>query len=295
MEYDFVPDGFCSLGRAYDPKQCQALLEQVHELRDFDDLFLEEEEFRRDPQMKGVNPRSGRNLLAKLGADFVFENPTFDAAMRRLLGYTYRPLDYKFVMGVPDTWLPAWLVEETKGLAVANLGPYIRPEHRDITYFHGIDFHQDLIDFKNRPADFVTAYVYLSDTDESTSPLYVVPRSHEWGATTFPHNLSERNGMLHYVADEGEGDYEKLMLTGPAGSLYCWHPLTLHGTKPHRADKPRISIRILVERAAPRPHGTDLDLANDLIRGPISLLETRQDLDESGTARIRGNKINTLA
>ena len=55
-----------------------------------------------------------------------------------------------------------------------HLGAFVRPEFRDVTYFYGIDFHQDLIDYKNRPADFLTLYVYLHPVTRSDAPLFLL-------------------------------------------------------------------------------------------------------------------------
>ena len=52
-----------------------------------------------------------------------------------------------------------------------------KEEHRDLTYFKGIDFHQDIIDFPDRDPDFITAYIYLDKVDTKTSPLYLIPNS----------------------------------------------------------------------------------------------------------------------
>ena len=60
----------------------------------------------------------------------------------------------KFVVGVPTDWVPNWVYEETNGQMTSNLGPYIKPIYHDMTYFRGIDFHQDIIDHKSRISDF---------------------------------------------------------------------------------------------------------------------------------------------
>jgi len=296
MKYSFVESGFCEVGPIYGAAECSALMKEIRLRRNFDDLFLDESEYRANPRHVGVNPRPGRNLLDKLENAFIFDNPIFQERMTKALGDRWQILDCKLVMGVPDSWMPDWLLKETKGLAVANLGPYVRPKHRDITYFHGIDFHQDIIDFKDRPADFVTAYVYLENTDENTSPLYVVPGSHKFGATVFPHKLEEAGGKLRYSSEDGRrcGAFEKLMLTGPQGTLYFWHALTLHGTKPHQATEPRISVRMLVEKGRRCPLECELDRLNEAVDGPLQLSSTRKDLNASGVAQVRGNVINEI-
>jgi len=295
MTYSFLDDGFAEMGPLFSPEDCAKLIGEVRKRRNFDNLFLDEAAYRSNPQHVGVNPRVGRNLIEKLDSNFIFENKTFLDAMQRVLGNAWRVLDYKFVMGVPHSWLPDWLLQETKGLAVANLGAYVRPEYRDITYFHGIDFHQDIIDFKDRPADFVTGYIYLEDTTADSSPLHVVPGSHQFGATIFPHKIHEHGGKVDYTADDGRrGSFDKKILTGPTGSLYFWHACILHGTQPHGTTVPRISVRLLLEKNRRSTINCELDLVNARIKGKLSLETTRRDLDEVGAAALRGNSINKM-
>jgi hypothetical protein len=295
QETDFLKFGFEACGQVFEPALCKKLLEDVDKSRDFNALFLDEKTFRENPQMKGVNPRPGRNLLGRLEADFIFGHTFFAKRMEQVLGPSWRVLDHKFVMGVPDSWLPDWVREETEGAPVANLGGYIRPEFRDMTYFHGIDFHQDIIDYKTRNCDFVTAYVYLDEAGLESSPLHVIPKSQEQGASKFPHKIVTSGMQISYSGDNGQtADYDMEILTGPPGSLYFWHPATLHGTMPHKDSSPRISVRILAEKNDQRLIDCELDQLNAKIDGPLSLLETRRDLDEQGNAILRENIINKI-
>jgi len=290
----FIENGFCQLGKILDVAECQKLIEGIQGSRDFSSsLFLSEEDYRANPTHKGVNPIDGRNLIEKFNVDFIEKNPVFVSSLEKTLGKGYNVFNKKFVVGVPETWMPEWLLKETENLAVANMGAYIKPEYRDITYFHGIDFHQDIIDHKNRLSDFVTLYVYLEDTDENTSPLYVIPRSHKFGATTFPHDITYKAGKkLEYSDRKGHQDeFENLMLTSPGGTVYFWHACTLHGTKPHIDSKPRISVRYLIEKD-PTVHDSLIDKLNDTIIGDLALETTRVDLNEKGEATVRQNIIN---
>ena len=47
------------------------------------------------------------------------------------------------------------------------MGRFIKEKYRDITYFRGIDFHQDIIDFPHKQSDFATFYVYLDNVDKN--------------------------------------------------------------------------------------------------------------------------------
>lgn len=291
----FLQHGFEACGQVIDPAACGRLLAGVEETRDFNALFLSEEEFRSDPKRRGTNPRPGRNLLGRMECDFIFANEFFGDRMRAVLGPAWRVLDHKFVVGVPDSWLLDWIQQDTYGLGVANLGAYVRPEYRDMTYFHGIDFHQDIIDFKTRSCDFVTVYIYLDDTSGDASPLHVVPGSHDQGVSKFPHTIETQGMRATYSGDGGSTkDYEIRLLTGPAGSMYFWHPAILHGTMPHRESTPRISVRILAEKNDQRILDCELDQLNSTIDGPLAVIETRGDMDETGHAIVRGNTINTL-
>ncbi len=300
--FDFIADGFQARPGFFDAGACRRLLDQALATRSIADMFLTEAEFRAAPVMRGTNPRPGRNLLARLDCDFIFGDPRFAEEMAAVCGPHWRVLDHKFVMGVPNRLIPAWLQVELGDRLVANLGAYVRPEFRDITYFRGIDFHQDIIDFPDRDSDFITAYVYLDEVGADASPLHVLPGSQALGATTFPHDLTRVEGANGQ--GEGQGAYRYRnpygdeiqvpvhRLTGPAGTLYYWHCNALHGTQPHGDDEARLSVRILVERNARVPTGGLIDQVNAASKGSLSLAQTRRDLDAAGQAVLTGNTIN---
>lgn len=270
------------------------LLGKIRGLRAFDEsLFLDEADFDRDPHYRGVNPRPGRNLLEQFGPElaFVEQDQGLVDALTEVLGADYCTLDRKVVCGVPARAIPAWLKARIDGEPVNNLGPYVRPEFRDVTYFYGIDFHQDIIDHRDRGADFLTLYVYLHPVERIDAPLFLLQGSHVLGATPFPHSL-KRNGpeSWRYEAPDGEAiEVRQTVLTGPTGFAALWHPFTLHGTQPDAADHERISLRYLIaRRSATR---TGMDSVNAAIRGPLSLATTRIDLAADGSARIKSNVV----
>ena len=293
----FLRQGILEFGQVLDATACDRLLARVRERRAFGPhLFLSESEFLANPQYKGVNPMPGRNLLEAFGsADaFVERHSTISAVLRELLGDGYALLDKKLVCGVPESWLPDWLVRRIKGNPVNNLGAYVRPEYRDITYFYGIDFHQDIIDWKDRHADFVTLYIYVHPVTALDAPLYVMPGSHRLGATIFPHKLERVAGTDRWRYDDERGrsvECAQKMLIGGTGYAALWHSAILHGTQPDRADRERLSLRYLIAKA-PRAAPAAIDRLNATIEGPLSLSETRKDLDAGGAARIRRNAIN---
>jgi hypothetical protein len=291
----FIDSGVANFPSMFGAVKSQALLNDVMLSRDIDNIFLTEAEFEVSQNMKGTNPRPGRNLAEKLDTEFIFGNPVFSEIMAETLGGRFRIFDYKFVAGVPTSKLPDWLQAQIADQLVNNLGPYIKPEFRDMTYFHGIDYHQDIIDYPHKEADFITVYIYLDKVSGSSAPLHVLPNSHSLGCSVFPHNIKIEDEKLKYTDDFGNCVLcDDLVLTGEAGDMSFWHSATLHGTQPQLDDESRISLRILVERNQPAAKGSWLDACNAKITGNLKLTETRRDLDASGTAKLSGNTINNV-
>jgi hypothetical protein len=292
---DFADRGYHLFDRPVDGAAAAALLERLSAERRYDaSLFQSEAEFDADPQYRGVNPRPGRNLLERFADDlgFVEQAPHVVAALTALLGPGYRLMDRKVVCGVPARSIPAWLKTRIAGNPVNNLGPYVRPEYRDVTYFYGIDFHQDLIDYKDREADFITLYVYLHPVTRADAPLFVLENSHSLGASVFPHDL-EKDGpdaWTYRNGTHGSALCRQVVLTGGTGFVACWHALTLHGTQPDEADKERISLRYLFGPAEGGRGG--LHAVNEALGVPLSLTATRVDLDAAGAAAIKANAVN---
>lgn len=291
---DFIRDGAHVFQDRVDPAAATDLLAEIRKLRRFDEtLFLSEAEFDADPQYTGVNPMPGRNLLERFEdrLGFVERAPHIVEAMTTLLGEGYEILNKKVVCGVPARSVPDWLRRRIHGNPVNNLGAYVRPEYRDVTYFYGIDFHQDLIDFRDREADFLTLYIYLHPVTKADAPLYLLDGSHRLGGSIFPHDLT-RTGPETWVYDNGacgKATVRQRILTGDTGFAGMWHACTLHGTQPDAADHERISLRYLIGKTTAKAAG--MDAVNATLTGPLSLTATRKDLDASGAAVIRQNTV----
>jgi hypothetical protein len=292
---DFIRDGAHLFDQPLDTRACAELLARIRATRDFgSSLFLSEAEFDADPLYTGVNPRPGRNLLEGLedGLGFVERAPQIVEAITALLGPDYEILNKKVVCGVPAGSVPEWLRKRILGNPVNNLGAYVRPQYRDVTYFYGIDFHQDLIDYKAREADFLTLYIYLHPVTRADAPLYLLEGSHKLGGSVFPHNLTRigDTDWLYRNGEHGEVVARQKILTGETGFAAMWHACTLHGTQPDAADHERISLRYLVARRHGGPTG--LDEVNATLKGPLSLTDTRADLAADGSAVIKANTVN---
>ncbi|HEY4029988.1 MAG TPA: phytanoyl-CoA dioxygenase family protein [Caulobacteraceae bacterium] len=294
---DFARLGYHLFDRPVDPAACARLLAKLHADRGYDlSLFQDEAEFDADPQYRGVNPRPGRNLLERFAGElgFVEQAPHIVSALNALLGPGYRVMDRKVVCGVPDKAIPSWLKARIAGNPVNNLGPYVKPHYRDVTYFNGIDFHQDLIDYKDREADFITLYIYLHAVTRADAPLFLLENSHALGASVFPHDLT-REGEETWTyrnGPQGEARCRQMVLTGGAGHTACWHALTLHGTQPDESDDERISLRYLFAPADGVRAG--LHAVNEGLNVPLSLTATRVDLDAAGAAQIKANTVNQV-
>ncbi|MDP1642543.1 MAG: phytanoyl-CoA dioxygenase family protein [Phenylobacterium sp.] len=293
---DFIAHGAHVFEDLVDPQAAAAVLADIRATRPFDHrLFLSEAEFDADPQHVGVNPRPGRNLLERFEdrLDFVEQAPHIASAIQALLGDGYELLNRKVVCGVPQASVPPWLRTRILGNPVNNLGAYVRPEYRDVTYFYGIDFHQDLIDYRDRPADFLTLYVYLHPVSQLDAPLFLLTGSHQLGGTVFPHDLTRQDAETWTYRDGrgGETAVRQKLLTGPAGFAAIWHACTLHGTQPDAADHERISLRYLLARGR-EPAG--IDEVNQTLRGPLALPQTRLDLAPDGQAVVKGNIVNQV-
>jgi len=291
---DLSRRGYHLFPEPVDPAASAGLLAEIKAIRAFDQgLFLSEAEFLADPQYRGVNPRPGRNLLERFAdrLGFVEQAPPIRAALSELLGQGYGVLDRKLVCGVPDSVLPAWIRERILGNPVNNLGCFVRPEYRDVTYFYGIDFHQDLIDYKDREADFVTLYVYLHPVERHDAPLFLLEGSHALGAAVFPHDLArEGDGEWTYRnGPHGAVRARQVVLTGETGFAAVWHACTLHGTQPDAADSERISLRYILERR--NGEACALDRVNARLQGPLSLSDTRVDLAADGAAALKRNVV----
>jgi hypothetical protein len=277
-----------------DPAGATALLAALRAERHYDEsLFLSEAEFDADPQYRGVNPRPGRNLLEKFADQlgFVEQAPHIVEALTALFGPDYELIDRKVVCGVPAKSVPPWLKARILGNPVNNLGAYVKPQYRDVTYFFGIDFHQDLIDFKDREGDMVTLYIYLHPVTRADAPLHLLEGSHKLGASVFPHDLTRADGGWTYRnGAAGEMFTPQIVLTGQTGFAGMWHACTLHGTQPDAADEERISLRYLI---GPKPGArTTIHAINQALEVPVILHSTRVDLDDQGAAQIKANTVN---
>lgn len=292
---NFIQNGYGLFPNYLDKLKLKKLRASVIKTRDFKKIFVSKKYYLNNTEYKGTNPRAGRNLAEKLDTNFIFSNKNFRKELEIILGSRCRVLDYKFVVAVPNRIIPKWIIDIINNDPIANMNGFIKERFRDITYFRGIDFHQDIIDFPHRQSDFITVYIYLDKVTINTSPLYILKKSHLFGATIFPHNLKKlKNNFYEYKNKFNNKKLVKVKrLTGDVGTVYYWNSNLLHGTQPHNEKEPRISIRILVEKNS-KINNSLIDISNKKIKGNLILDETRNDLDSKGKPKIKRNLINKL-
>ena len=290
---NFLKDGYEIKKNFFNSGQCSKLLKKVYQSRNFNKIWLSEQEFKNNKILKTVNPRPGRNLIEKLDTSFIFSNEKFITLLNQVMGNSWRVLDYKFVVALEKKMVPNWVSNFTKDAFIPNMGRFIKEKYRDITYFRGIDFHQDIIDFPHKQSDFATFYVYLDNVDKNSSPLILFPKSHIYGAKTFPHDIKKENNFYRYYNNSKTSiKIKPKSLIGKSGTMYFWHPCILHGTQPTFKDKFRISIRILIEKNHLKRKYL-IDKINSKIKGRLSVKNSRRDINKkNGKYIIKGNFIN---
>lgn len=293
---NFVERGYLNLGSVVDPAVCSNLLHKLKNSQKISaEIFLTEAEFNRNPVYKGVNPIPGRNLLEHFQEDLdkIEDSEVIVSVLNRVLGDKYEILNKKVICGVPESWIPEWILQRIRDNPVNNLGAYIRPEYRNMTYFYGIDFHQDIIDWPDRELDFITLYVYLHKVTDQDAPLQLLSDSHRLGVDQFPHDLtlvdeSKKIWKFNSAVNDETAKCQYLTITGEAGNVGLWHCCTLHGTQPNKNETERLSLRYLI-RKSPHSKNAAIDKININISNGLFTEAMRMDLDREGQAQLKKN------
>ncbi len=292
----FSEHGFLNLGSVVDASVCNDLLAKIRARQQISsDIFLSEEAFDENPVYKGVNPLPGRNIVEDFPEELVQIEASegITSILDRILGSSYEILNKKVICGVPEKWIPEWVLKRISENAVNNLGAYVKPGYRNITYFYGIDFHQDIIDWPGRDLDFITLYVYLHDVSEKDAPLQLLSDSHQLGVDQFPHELDrvDQNGNICRYRNSVSGDVvscQVLTITGKTGNVGLWHSCTLHGTQPNENDAARLSLRYLITRL-PGSKGAVIDEMNRKMQHREFTNDMRLDLGQQGEPKMKQN------
>lgn len=268
----FKQEGFCELKNFFDKSECDHLYNRIKKNRKWNkNLFLNKKNFLINPQMKKTNPgKNIFNLVNKYNLDFIEKNKTINSILNQILGENYELMLSKFVVAVPQKWMPKYVKNINKKKLVSNFGPYIKKKYRDVTYFRGLEYHMDSVDWKNQSNKFVTMYVYLNDTNLSMSPLNVIKKSHILGHTSFPHFIKahKNNKFIKYSSNNKKFfNFKIKTLIGGCGSVYFWTSNTLHGTRPAKSEKEnfRISLRYLFKKKSRKTTLIDKIIKNQYV------------------------------
>ena len=255
----FIKEGFYSLDETLGNKYCTKLMNQIFSDKSYSpNMFLNETEFNKNANpFNKTNPGPGVcNLAEQYNLDFIFKNHNIVDMLTRLLGKNYRTEIYKFVMGVPNSWIPEWIKKRILSFGGSNnLNPYMKKKYRDVTCYYGAEYHQDSIDYSGNKAlkskSFLVMYIYFEKVTLDDAPIIVVPGSHIYGAGTFPHSIIERKNSIKYNPKNNKNVYLPVkVVTGEIGTVNLWHSLTLHKTTIVKSKYPRISLKIVFEKTS---------------------------------------------
>ena len=277
---DFMENGFIEFSNLLDVQKCNELHNKIYSQRDWgQNIFRSEQECEKNPQITKVNPgKNINNLAEKFNLDFIENNEIIKKFLDQILGQDHEIILKKFVVAACDKWIPIWLKEKLSTSLISNLGPFIKEEYRDVTYFRGIDYHLDVIDFPEGDPKFLTMYIYLQDVNKNMSPLNIAKKSYINGSTAFPHHIKNddnKNYLEYGKSKEDYSKFEKKELVGVAGTVYFWTSTTLHGTRPQTInDDFRISLRYLIKKKT--SHKVPID---DLIKEK-TIIKTRYSKKE---------------
>ena len=286
-----IQRNFLNLG-VIDPKnnfkknECIKILSLLH--KNFSlgkNIFKTERQYIKNQSSIGVNPEVSKNNFAlEVNLDFIEKNKNLRKTLTDILGKNYKIILKKFVVQVPERWIPLWVKKRIKKEINPNLNRYILPKYQKLTYFRGVDYHMDLIEHKKEKVKFVTLYIYLNKVGRGNSPLNIIEKSFKFGATKFPHNLKRisRNKIIY-----NNEKFKKRVLLGEVGSFYIWSCLNLHGAEENKSNTPRISLRYKIKSKNFKSKKNLIDKLFKKINGSAYLDTARTDVNEKNFSIIK--------
>ena len=261
----FFDNGYLEFKSLLDKSLCKKLNNKILNTRKIDDkIFFENKKEYLKNKNKKIKPS---NILDKFDLDFIYKNKKFQSEVENVLGKDYFLYASRVICALPHKFLPKWISSKMDS-GQPNLGNFIKHKFRDMRYFHGIDYHMDLVDFSKEKSNFITVYIYLDKVTEKMSPLNILPKTHLGGAAPYPHNLVKKNGKIVYKTNSKKNIITKnKVLTGSAGDTWFWHGCLLHGTNFNvQGDTPRLSLRLIF-----RQKNTAMDELNVKIGNIVAL------------------------
>ena len=288
---DFINTGVIAFKRKLDKKACKKIIQAIRKKYKFGKhMFKTEKEFNQNTSAIAVNPAvKSNNFALKLNLDFIEKNKYIKKNLKELLGKKYKIMLKKFVVQMPENWIPLWVKNKIKNVINPNLNKYILPEYQQLSYFRGVDFHQDLIEHKMEKVKFITFYIYLNKISKNNSPLNIIERSFEPGAQKFPHPLKKlKNNKVLYMNKV----FKRRILTGDTGRFFMWSCLNLHGAGANNSKTPRISLRYKIRSNSFKSKTNLIDKLFEKVSGPKFLKKARTDVNEKNFREVKFRQKN---
>ena len=240
----FIKEGYIECENLFNSKKCEKISSKLKKSFNLKKIFLSKNEF-----LNQNKKQRKTNFIDKLNINFLIKNKKFQKLLENILGENYYLYASRVICGVPLHFLPYW-IKEKMILNSPNLNPFIRKKFKSIRYFNGIDYHMDLIDFKNEQSDFVTVYVYLDKVTKKMSPLNLLSGSHFGGAQIFPHKILKKKNQYVYYSGKRVINTKKKILLGTSGDAWIWHGCLLHGSEFNTSQQPRFSLRFIFRKGS---------------------------------------------
>ncbi len=303
MKKDFKISGIKDFGVILDQKKCKSLKLLIKKYRKYNkNIFYKSfKEYKKHGRVSNTSPGlQSHNLIYSKNLDlsFIDESKKFKKSISSIMGKKYNIIKRSIIMHVPFKLLPKWVKEKVKNIGRANLNPWIKDEYQDVQYFSHLDFHQDMSKPIQGFDKFATFSINLDKVTKKDGPIQILECSQVLGRTFYPHYVrrsAHEENTWYYSNLEGDHIKSKnRVITGPAGKVFGFHGLILHGTYFNQSSKPRISLRYLISSSKSQFKKTIWGKSFENIKGSLQISNShaRLDINQDGTYKDTGISIN---
>lgn len=283
----FLEEGYLEFKNLLSKSNCKKMNDKILKIRKINEkiFFKNKKEYLKNKNLK-ITPK---NILDRFNLNFILKNKKFKNKIKDILGEDYYLYASRVICAMPHKFLPKW-ISSKMDQGQPNLTDFIKHKYRDMRYFHGIDYHMDLVDFSKEKSNFITVYIYLDKVTKKMSPLNILPKTHLGGAASYPHNLiKKKNKIIYKVSGKKKIISKNKVLVGSSGDTWFWHGCLLHGTNFNvQGDIPRLSLRLIF-----RQKNTLMDKLNFKIGNTVALKKMKRVVGYSNKKKnITNNYIN---
>jgi hypothetical protein len=116
---------------------------------------------------------------------------------------------------------------------------------------HGgvVAWHQDYSYWtRTQPMEHLTCFIALDDCDEENGCLQYVPGSHRWPLLPITGLANDMDAIRTVLSPEQKGQFHPTPARLKRGEASFHHPLTVHGSRENRSDRPRRATVVNVFR-----------------------------------------------